>query len=156
MDAQTISTNKVHQEAAVKEAAPVQKTAGVEPVMPQKVSPASKAQQPKYDQYIPEQPKESYGHYQPVSDEKGGVQIKFDAPTEDTGTRKAGPEQETAEKAEKKTELSQLSGKTSSKLLETRKKRLEQQIKSCGDSEKARELKKKLAQVKRELSAAEG
>ena len=87
-----------------------------------------------------------------MSDENGGVQIKFDAPTEDTGTRKASSEQET----EKKPELSQLSGKTSSKVLETRKKRLEQQIKSCGDSEKATELKKKLAQVKRELSAAKG
>ena len=152
MDAQTISMNKIQQEAAGKGAAPVQKAAGVEAVTPEKVSPASKAQQPKYDRYIPEQPKESYGHYQPVSDENGGVQIKFDAPTEDTGTREASSEQET----EKKPELSQLSGKTSSKVLETRKKRLEQQIKSCGDSEKATELKKKLAQVKRELSAAKG
>ena len=152
MDAQTISMNKIQQEAAVKEAAPVQKAAGVEAVTPEKVSPASTAVRPKCDQYIPEQPKESYGHYKPVVDDNGVIQIKFDAPAEDAGTREASSEQET----EKKPELSQLSGKTSSKVLETRKKRLEQQIKSCGDSEKATELKKKLAQVKRELSAAKG
>lgn len=45
MDAQTISMNKIQQEAAVKEAASVQKAAGVEAVTPEKVSPASKAQQ---------------------------------------------------------------------------------------------------------------
>jgi len=37
MDAQTISMNKIQQEAAVKEAAPVQKAAGVEAVTPEKV-----------------------------------------------------------------------------------------------------------------------
>ena len=40
MDAQTISMNKIQQEAAVKEAASVQKAAGVEAVTPQKGSPA--------------------------------------------------------------------------------------------------------------------
>lgn len=162
MDTQTISTNKAQQELAVKEAVPTPKVAGVEAVTPEKVSPVSTAKQPQYDQYIPEQPKESCGHYQPVTDENGEVQIKFDAPTEDTGESKpeetAGAAEQAAAKPEagEKPELSRLSGKVNSQLLETRKKRLEQQIKSCGDSEKMKELKKKLAQVKRELSAAKG
>lgn len=162
MDAQTISANRTQQEMTVQEAAPVQKAAGTEAVTPEKVSPASTAARPKYDQYIPEQPKESCGLYQPVTDEKGDVQIKFDAPTEEAGAQQSGTKAETgpAEQAKpgsgKKPELSQPSGKVNSRLLETRKKRLEQQIKSCGDSEKVKELKKKLAQVKRELSAAKG
>lgn len=158
MDAQTISANRTQQEMTVQEAAPVQKPAGTEAVTPEKVSPASTAARPKYDQYIPEQPKESCGLYQPVTDEKGDVQIKFDAPTEEAGAQQSGTKAETGPEAKpesgKKPELSQPS--VNSRLLETRKKRLEQQIKSCGDSEKVKELKKKLAQVKRELSAAKG
>lgn len=93
MDTQTISTSKAQQELTVKEAAPVQKTAGAEAVTPKKVSPASTAVRPKCDQYIPEQPKESYGHYKPVVDDNGVIQIKFDAPAEDAAAQKSQTEQ---------------------------------------------------------------
>ena len=162
MDTQTISTSKAQQELTVKEAAPVQKTAGAEAVTPEKVSPASTAKQPKYDQYIPEQPKESYGHYKPVADDNGVIQIKFDAPAEDAAAQKSqteqagSPAEPSKQEAGKKAEVIQFSGQASSRVLETRKKRLEQKIKSWGDMEKIKTLKQKLAQVKRELSAAKG
>lgn len=79
----------------------------------EKAGKAAEVRQPSYDEFIPEKTEEakSFGHYQPVSDGKGGVEIQFDAPAENTD-------------------------KTESR---------------DGEAEK---LKRKLAQVKRELSAS--
>lgn len=111
----------------------------------EKAGKAAEVRQPSYDKFIPEKPDEpkSFGHYQPVSDGKGGVQIQFDAPAEaeDKEPEKAGTD-------------GVLEGQTKARKLKTKKKQLEQKIKNAADPSEAEKLRRKLAQVKRELSAA--
>ena len=144
----------------------------------EKAGKAAEVRQPSYDKFISEKsdgPK-SFGHYQPVADGKGGVQIQFDAPAEDAAKAESG-EPSAAEPAVKDDEaggearLEQdgkaeakepekagadgvLEGQTKVRKLKTKKKQLEQKIKNAADPSEAEKLRQKLAQVKRELSAA--
>ncbi len=64
----------------------------------EKAGKAAGVRQPSYDKFIPEKPDgpKSFGHYHPVADGKGGVQIRFDAPTEDA-VKARGEDAPTAE-----------------------------------------------------------
>ncbi len=148
----------------------------------EKAGKAAEVRQPSYDKFIPEKPEgpKSFGHYHPVADGKGGVQIRFDAPTEDTAKTEnrdpstaeqafpikdgeAGEEArleqkgttEAKDKEPEKTDANEvLEGQTKVQKLKTKKKQLEQKIKNAADPSEAEKLRRKLAQVKRELSAA--
>lgn len=148
----------------------------------EKAGKAAEIRQPSYDKFIPEKPDgpKSFGHYQPAADGKGGVQIQFDAPAEDTvkaesgdpstaeqappvkegvASREACPEQgRTAEAEDRETEKAGADGlpegQAKVRKLKMRKKQLEQKIKNAADPSETEKLRRKLAQVKRELSAA--
>lgn len=145
----------------------------------EKAGKAAGVRQPSYDKFIPEKPDgpKSFGHYHPVADGKGGVQIRFDAPTEDAvkargedaptaeqtpptkdGETGRGTQLEQGREAEpkdKETGVDGLTeGQTKIQKLKTKKKQLEQKIKNAADPGEAEKLRRKLAQVKRELSAA--
>lgn len=137
-------------------------------------SAAASARRPSCDQYIPRKAEEtaSYGHYQPVSDGKGDVRIQFDAPPQESaanqdgeasassGTPEASAGKQPArdgyvtEKQSRQTKADASSGKQNTQVLEMRKKRLEQQVRTTGDTEERKSLKQKLEQVKRALKAA--
>lgn len=140
----------------------------------EKAGKAAEVRRPSYDKFIPEEPDgpKSFGHYQPVADGKGGVQIQFDAPAGDTAKTESGApstaeptvmdgearlEQDgktEAKESEKTGADGVLEGQTKVQKLKTKKKQLEQKIKNAADPSEAEKLRRKLAQVKRELSAA--
>lgn len=135
-------------------------------------SAAASARRPSCDQYIPQKAEEtaSYGHYQPVSDEEGNTRIQFDAPPQESAAGQDGESPASAEAAEtaagkqpahdryvpekQSGQAKASAGKQNTQVLETQKKRLEQQVRTTGDSEERKALKKKLEQVKRALKAA--
>lgn len=136
---------------------------------------AAPARHPACDQYIPQKPEDSvsYGHYQPVSDGEGNTRIQFNAPPQesaadqDGGTSASTAAPETAagrqpvqdryvpEKKLNQEKASASGGRQNVQVLEMRKKRLEQQVRSTGDSEERKSLKQKLEQIKRSLKAAQ-
>lgn len=136
---------------------------------------AAPARRPTCDQYIPQEPEDtvSYGHYQPVSDGEGNTRIQFNAPPQgsaadqDGGTSASAAAPETAaggqlvqdryvpERKLKQEKASASGGRQNVQVLEMRKKRLEQQVRSTGDSEERKSLKQKLEQIKRSLKAAQ-
>ena len=116
------------------------------------------------DQYIPSKGEqtESFGHYQPVKDENGNSAIQFNAPTEASGhaggASGTGAERtkDAAQAQKGQTDSFSLSsGKLKLMGLKKKQKNLEQQIRQAPDPESKQELKKKLAQVKRDVKAAE-
>lgn len=118
------------------------------------------------DQYIPSKggQTESFGHYQRVKDENGNNTIQFRAPTDASdsvpatfGTLKgAEPQKDAGEIAKHQTDNFNLSsGKLKLMGLKNRQKKLEQQIRQAPDPDSKQKLKQKLAQVKRDVKAAE-
>lgn len=173
---ETVSAAAASETEKVTKTVQLDQTTGLTSV--EKAGKAAEVRQPSYDKFIPEKPDEpkSFGHYQPVADGKGGVQIQFDAPAEDTAKAESG-DPSTAEPAVKdgeaggearlewdgKTEAKEpektgadgvLEGQTKVRKLKTKKKQLEQKIKNAADPSEAEKLRRKLAQVKRKLSAA--
>ncbi|NBI71977.1 hypothetical protein D3Z50_13070 [Clostridiaceae bacterium] len=97
------------------------------------------------DQYIPEEKAESFGHYQAAPDENGKGKQAKDSSAEERAVKKAGNQAEGA-------------GGQSRKLqkLKLKKKQLKEQIKAETDPRKAGELKRKLAEVEKELKGKGG
>lgn len=97
------------------------------------------------DQYIPEEKAESFGHYQAVPDENGKGEQAKSSPAEESAVKKAGNQEEDA-------------GGQSQKIqkLKLKKKQLKEQIKAETDPKKAGELKRKLAEVEKELKGKGG
>lgn len=136
---------------------------------------AAPARRPSCDRYIPQKPEDtgSYGHYQPVSDGDGNIRIQFDAPSQEsaadqdggTSASDAAPEAAAGrqpvrdryvlEKELRQEKAGVSGGSQNTQALEMRKKRLEQQVRSTGDSEERKSLKQKLEQIKRSLKAAQ-
>ncbi len=129
----------------------------------------SQAPQPhviRIDQYIPSkgEKNKSFGHYQPVKDENGNNTIQFSAPTEASDSasatsdtpKGAEPQKDAGEIAKHQTDNFNLSsGKLKLMGLKNRQKKLEQQIRQAPDPDSKQKLKQKLAQVKRDVKAAE-
>ena len=187
--ADTVKTTGVSEAEKVTKAVQLDRTTGMTDVS--KTGKDAALRKPAYDRYIPEKQESSasFGHYQPVSDGKGGMEIQFDPPKEEaapgdapsapvkdkpadipaaedtakdgemtgeTAQKQSVPEdRESGEKKARQADAGQLTeGQTKVQKLKTKKKQLEQQIKSAVDPNDAEKLKRKLAQVKRELSAA--
>ena len=177
----TVSAASASETETVSKTVKLDQTTGLTGV--EKAGKAVEVRRPSYDKFVPEKSGEpkSYGHYQPVSDGKGGIQIQFDAPEEAAAQseQRGGPGAEQAVSAEegeqfgqtarngnslkdtseaKKTEQSGSDSLPEEKLklqkLKNKKKQLEQKIKNAADSGEAEKLRRKLAQVKRELSGA--
>lgn len=174
---ETVSAAGTSETEKVTKAVQLDQTTGLTSV--EKAGKAVEVRQPSYDKFIPEKPDgpKSFGHYQLVADGKGGVQIQFDAPAEDTVKAKGedapmaeqtppakdgetGGETQLeqgreAKSKDKETGVDGLTeGQTKVQKLKTKKKQLEQKIKNAADPSEAEKLRRKLAQVKRELSAA--
>lgn len=114
------------------------------------------------DQYIPEEKAESFGHYEVVPNENGNSKIQFDRPDQSSGEKGEGeqakdsPAEEGAvKKAGNRTEGA---GGQSQKIQKLKLKRtqLKEQIKAETDPKKAGELKRKLANVEKELKGKGG
>lgn len=193
--AETVKTTGVSETEKVTKAVQLDQTTGMTDVS--KTGKDAAPRKPAYDRYIPEKPDASvsFGHYQPVSDGKGGMEIQFDPPkeeasaktvtsdappasvedkltdipaAEDTVSAKNGEsageaaqkqsvpgDRESGDKKARQADAGQLTeGQTKVQKLKTKKKQLEQKIKSAVDPGEAEKLRRKLAQVKRELSAA--
>lgn len=193
--AETVKTTGVSETEKVTKAVKLDQTTGMTDVS--KTGKDAALRKPAYDRYIPEKQdaSASFGHYQPVSDGKGGTEIQFDPPkeeasaktvtsddlsasvkgkltdisaAEDMASAKAGElageaaqkqsvpgDRESGDKKAQQADAGQLAeGQTKVQKLKTKKKQLEQKIKSAVDPNDAEKLKRKLAQVKRELSAA--
>ena len=97
------------------------------------------------DQYIPEEKAESFGHYQAVPDENGKGEQAKDSSTEERAVKKAGNQAESAGGQSRKIQK-----------LKLKKKQLKEQIKAETDPRKAGELKRKLAEVEKELKGKGG
>lgn len=179
--AETVKTTGVSEAEKVTKAVKLDQTTGMTDVS--KTGKDAAPRKPAYDRYIPEQQgsSASFGHYQPVSDGKGGMEIQFDPPKEEVSAKDKPADASAAEDTasikdgemtgeaareqrvpgdrgsedQKEADAGRLTeGQTKVQKLKTKKKQLEQKIKSAVDPNDAEKLKRKLAQVKRELSAA--
>lgn len=193
--AETVKTIGISEAEKVTKAVKLDQTTGMTDVS--KGGEDAPLRKPAYDRYIPEKQDApaSFGHYQPVSDGKGGMEIQFDSPkeeesaktvtsdalsasakgkltdipaAEDTASIKDGEttgeaaqkqsvpgNRESGDKKARQADADRLTeGQTKVQKLKTKKKQLEQKIKNAADPGEAEKLRRKLAQVKRELSAA--
>lgn len=106
-----------------------------------------------FDQYIPEveEEKQGFGHYAVVADEKGKAKIEFDSSSKTTD-ESAASFSGTEKKKTKAAENESSSGNEQNVLkLKNKKKELRQKIKEETDPGRIRELKRKLAQVEKDL-----
>ena len=99
-----------------------------------------------FDQYMPEKEGEekSYGHYEVVPDGEGHSKVQFDDP--DKSLKKKAPVDQANEKND-----SILHQGQKLQQLKKKKQQLKQKIKSETDPGKSEELKRKLAQIEREI-----
>lgn len=118
------------------------------------------------DQYIPSKGEqaESFGHYQPVKDDNGNNTIQFNVPTEtsnsveDTSGTQRSPAVQKKPGTTGKPQVDSLtlsSDKLKTMGLKKKQKNLERQIRQASDPDSKQKLKQKLAQIKRDLKAAE-
>lgn len=179
--AETVKTTGVSEAEKVTKAVKLDQTTSMTDVS--KTGKDAAPRKPAYDRYIPEQQgsSASFGHYQPVSDGKGGMEIQFDPPKEEVSAKDKPADASAAEDTasikdgemtgeaareqripgdrgsedQKEADAGRLTeGQTKVQKLKTKKKQLEQKIKSAADPGEAEKLRRKLAQAKRELSAA--
>ena len=101
--------------------------------------------QRKFDQYVPEEAGEEkfYGHYEVVSNGDGNSKVRFDDPGRNL--------KEKASIDPTKEKNGDNFGQEKMQKLKRKQQQLKQQIKSETDPEKAKELKRKLAQTEREI-----
>ena len=114
----------------------------------QKTAPTS-VRQREFDQYAPEEAGEekTYGHYEVVPDGEGHSKVQFDNPEKGL-KEKISADRVKAENGipfDKEQKLQKLKKK---------KQQLKQKVRSEADPRKSEELKRKLAQIEREIKAA--
>lgn len=109
---------------------------------------AISVRQREFDQYVPEEAggEKSYGHYEVVSDGDGNSKVRFDDPGRN-------PKEKESIVPTKEKNGDSFGQEKKLQNLKKKQQQLKQKIKSETDPEKAKELKRKLAQTEQQIRA---